>query len=384
MVSKSDKYFFSDSITSINPIEWNNCVGLDHPFTRHEFLLALETSKSADSTTGWKPFHYIEIKKNKIIAVCPLYIKTHSYGEYIFDHAWADAYKRHGLNYYPKLQSAIPFTPVTGERILIHNSVKNKLAKKNEIINNIIAEIKKLNISSLHFNFLYNPSKLKEQNPQLLIRQGIQFHWKNNNYETFDDFLKTLSSRKRKVIKKERLCITKNELTVKMFTGTDIKNSHWDFFYKCYLNTTERKWGSTYLTKDFFYKIGKNFSDKVLLFITFKNDRMIASAINFISKTHLYGRLWGSLYDIPYLHFELCYYQAIDFAIKHKIQIVEAGAQGEHKLQRGYLPEKTWSLHWIKDHQFSEAINQYLDQEKDIVVKQKENLEQFSPFKNLD
>ena len=385
MVSNSDNYFFVDSINKINLNDWNECVGLDHPFTRFEFLSALESSQSANVKTGWKPHHYIE--KNidqKIIAVCPLYIKTHSFGEYIFDHAWADAYHRHGVSYYPKLQSAIPFTPVTGERIIINKLINNKYNKKKEIVDRIINEAKKLNVSSLHFNFIKNFYELKKSYSNLLLRQGIQYHWQNNNYKNFEDFLKTLSSRKRKVIKKERLCLQNNNLKVQKLTGDDINIEHWDFFYECYLNTTGRKWGSTYLTKDFFYNIGKTFSDKVLLLIAFDNRKMIASALNFLSSSHLYGRLWGSLYDIPYLHFELCYYQAMDYAIENKIRIVEAGAQGEHKIQRGYMPQNTSSLHWIKDQQFSEAINRFLDEEIKLMNKQKKNLEEFTPFKKLN
>ena len=385
MVSTSDNFFFADSINDISLDQWNDCVGLDHPFTRFEFLSALENSQSANTKSGWKPFHYVEKNENqKIIAVCPLYIKTHSFGEYIFDHAWAEAYHKHGLNYYPKLQSAIPFTPVTGKRIIISKLVENKTNKIVEIINRIIKKAEEINVSSIHFNFIENSSKIKKSNLNLLSRKGIQFHWKNNNYNTFEDFLKTLSSRKRKVIKKERLCLKNNNLIVKKMTGSQIRNEHWDFFYKCYLNTTGRKWGSTYLTKNFFYEIGKNFSDKIILFIAYHEENMVASAINFISSSHLYGRLWGSLYDIPYLHFELCYYQAIEYAIDNKIKIVEAGAQGEHKLQRGYMPEDTWSLHWIKDQQFSKAINQYLDDELRLMNKQKKNLEEFGPFKKLN
>jgi predicted N-acyltransferase len=383
MVSSPDKYFFINNIASVDVNDWNECAGLDHPFTRHEFLNALEKSNSASTKTGWTPFHYIEKNnKNKIIAVCPLYIKSHSFGEYIFDHAWADAYHRHGLNYYPKLQSAIPFTPVTGERIIVSDALKDKLSKKVEIINRIIEKTKKINVSSLHFNFLPQPNNIKQQNPELLVRQGIQFHWKNNNYKSFDDFLKTLSSRKRKVIKKERLCIDSNNLKIKLLIGDKITPEHWDFFYQCYLNTTGRKWGSAYLTKDFFLELSKTLADKILLIIALKEEKMVASAINFLSSTHLYGRLWGTMYDIPYLHFELCYYQAIEYAIANNIKIVEAGAQGEHKLQRGYMPEKIWSLHWIKDQQFSKAINKYLDQEISLTNKQKKDLEQFAPFKN--
>ena len=378
-------FFFIDSINDVNINDWNNCVGLDHPFTRFEFLAALENSQSANIKTGWKTCHYIEKNENHIIiAVCPLYIKNHSFGEYIFDHAWADAYHRYGLSYYPKLQSAIPFTPVNGERIIISNLVKDKLNKTKEIIERIITKAKAINVSSLHFNFINNSSKIKKLNSDLLLRKGIQFHWKNNNYKNFEDFLKTLSSRKRKVIKKERLCLKNNNLKIKRLTGNEINKKHWDFFYKCYLNTTGRKWGSTYLTKDFFYNIGKNFSNKILLLIAYNDETMIASAINFLSSNHLYGRLWGSLFDVPYLHFELCYYQAIDYAIEKKIKIVEAGAQGEHKLQRGYMPENTWSLHWIKDQQFSQVINNFLDEEIKLINNSKENLEEFTPFKKLN
>jgi predicted N-acyltransferase len=256
------------------------------------------------------------------------------------------------------------------------------LSKKVEIINRIIEKTKIINVSSLHFNFLPLPNNIKQQNPELLVRQGIQFHWKNNNYKSFDDFLKTLSSRKRKVIKKERLCIDSNNLKIKLLIGDKITPEHWDFFYQCYLNTTGRKWGSAYLTKDFFLELSKTLADKILLIVALKEEKMVASAINFLSSTHLYGRLWGTMYDIPYLHFELCYYQAIDYAIANNIKIVEAGAQGEHKLQRGYMPEKIWSLHWIKDQQFSKAINKYLDQEISLTNKQKKDLEQFAPFKN--
>ena len=385
MVSISGNFFFIDSINKVSLAQWNECVGLDHPFTRFEFLSALENSQSANIKSGWSPCHYIEKNENKkIIAICPLYIKTHSFGEYIFDHTWADAYHRHGLNYYPKLQSSIPFTPVTGERIIISDIIKNKNDKKIEIIDRIINKAIEINVSSVHFNFINDSDKIKKLNKNLLLRKGIQFHWKNNNYKNFEDFLNTLSSRKRKVIKKERLCLKDNNLKVEKLTGNQIKKIHWDFFFECYTNTTGRKWGSKYLTKDFFYDIGKNFSNKILLFVAYNDKKMVASAINFLSSNHLYGRLWGSLYDIPYLHFELCYYQAIDYAIKNNIKVVEAGAQGEHKIQRGYMPENTWSLHWIKDQKFSGAINQFLDEEIKLINKHKKNLKEFSPFKKLN
>ncbi len=375
------KFFFCSSLNSIDKNNWNNCIGNDHPFLQYEFLHALEKSGSATIKTGWQPHHYIEMENNEIIAICPLYIKNHSFGEYIFDHSWADAYHRYGLNYYPKLQSAIPFTPVTGERIIINKKIKNKTEKEKNIISNIISEAKKINVSSLHFNFIKNPSKWINNN-DIMIRSGIQFHWKNNNYKNFDEFLASLSSRKRKIIKKERLCIKNNNLRVELLNGDLIKEEHIKFFYDCYLDTTGRKWGSTYLSENFFYELLFNFKDKILLVMAFNENNKIASAINFLSKSHLYGRLWGAKYEIPFLHFELCYYQAVDYAIKNKITTVEAGAQGEHKLQRGYVPTKTWSAHWIKDKEFSNAIEAYLNKELKLIENEKDKLDVLSPYKN--
>ena len=225
MPSLKSDFFFIDSLKKIKREDWNTCVDSDHPFIQYEFLFALEKSESACTQTGWKPYHYIEYnEENTIIAICPLYLKSHSYGEYIFDHAWADAYHRHGLNYYPKLQSAIPFTPVTGDRIFISKKIKNKKDKIKEIINNIIHEAKKLNVSSAHFNFIKNPDEWEAEEP-IMIREGIQFHWENNNYKSFDDFLSTLSSRKRKQIKKERQCLKNNKLNVKLLSGDDLQKN---------------------------------------------------------------------------------------------------------------------------------------------------------------
>ena len=242
MVSKTDKYFFAKSINLVSKENWNECVGMDHPFTRYEFLQALESSASASNKSGWQAFHYIERDDtNTIIAVCPLYIKSHSFGEYIFDQAWAEAYQRYGLSYYPKIQSAIPFTPVVGERIIVHNKIKDKLSKKIQVIKRIIKKTKSINVSSLHFNFIQNAEKIHGKTKKLLlIRHGLQFHWKNNNYKSFNNFLLTLSSRKRKIIKKERQCLNINKLEVKFLTDDNIKDEHWEFFYQCYLNTTKK------------------------------------------------------------------------------------------------------------------------------------------------
>ena len=382
MSSPKSEINFIDSLKQIKKEDWNNCINTDHPFTQYEFLLALEESKSACTQTGWRPHHYIEFNKNsEIIAICPLYLKNHSYGEYIFDHVWAEAYHRYGLNYYPKLQSAIPFTPVTGDRIFVSKKIQNKKSKIKEIINNIINEAKRLEVSSAHFNFISNPNDW-DSDEKIMIREGIQFHWENNNYKSFDDFLSTLSSRKRKQIRKERQCLINNNIEVRFFKGDNLLKEHFDFFYECYLDTTGRKWGSTYLKKEFFIDILNNFKEKILLIVALHNNKKIASALNFLSNTHLYGRLWGSKLEVSYLHFELCYYQAIDYAIKNKIKYVEAGAQGEHKLSRGYLPKKTWSAHWIKEEEFSKAIGKFLDEETRMINFHKEDLEALAPYKN--
>lgn len=384
MVSKSDNHYFVSSIEDISLDEWNNCAGLNHPFTRYEYFYALEKSNSAINSKGWQPFHYVETNKEKrIIAICPLYIKSHSFGEYVFDHAWADAYRRYGAKYYPKLQSAVPFTPVTGKRILINNKIPNHTGIEKRVVENIITKASKINVSSVHFNFLDNPDTTYLEKKNLMLRKGIQFHWQNNNYSNFNNFLSSLSSRKRKLINKERMCLKENDLKIELLTGSQITKFHWDFFYQCYLNTTENKWGVSYLTKNFFYMIGQTLSSKILLIFAIQNNQYIAGALNFLSNTHLYGRLWGSITYIPFLHFELCYYQAIDYAINNKLQTVEAGAQGSHKLQRGYLPRETFSAHWIKNIKFKDAINNYLNEEIKIIEKQKKDLEQFVPFKKI-
>ena len=382
MVQRPNCFHFLSSIEDISKEEWNACAGLNHPFTRYEFLYALEKSKSATISTGWQPFHYVDLnQKNEIIAICPLYIKSHSFGEYIFDHAWADAYHRYGLEYYPKLQSAVPFTPVSGKRILIRKELLNNKSMQSRIIDNIISKASTMNVSSVHFNFLEKIENTEFKKNNLMLRKGIQFHWQNENYSTFEEFLSTLSSRKRKLIKKERMSLNNHNLKVEILTGDQINRFHWDFFYQCYLNTTNKKWGSSYLTKDFFYLIGEKLSSKILLIFAKHNDEYVAGALNFISDTHLYGRLWGSVSYIPFLHFELCYYQAIEYVINNKLKIVEAGAQGSHKLQRGYMPKETYSLHWIKNNSFKDAINKYLDEETKLIEIQKKDLEEFAPYK---
>ncbi len=378
-------FFFLSSIEKISKDEWNQCSGTLHPFTSYDFFYALEKSGSAITATGWEPHHYIQKnEKNEIIAVCPLYIKTHSFGEYIFDHAWANAYHKHGLNYYPKLQSAVPFTPVSGNRILINKKIKNVIKIKNEVVSNIIAHCNFKNISSVHFNFVKKNEIRDILKKNLLLRKGIQFHWHNDNYSSFEDFLSSLTSRKRKLIKKERKCVIDFDLQIEILSNNQIKQNHWDFFYECYINTSNKKWGSSYLKKKFFYLIGKNLKSKTILILAKKHGEYIAGALNFLGKSSIYGRLWGSKKFVPYLHFEICYYQAIEYAIKNKINTVEAGAQGPHKLQRGYKPTETFSLHWIKENKFKNAISNYLNEEMKIIENEKKDLQDFVPYKKLN
>ncbi|PPR46586.1 MAG: hypothetical protein CFH19_01114 [Alphaproteobacteria bacterium MarineAlpha5_Bin9] len=377
----TDNCYFISSINEISKKEWESCSGQINPFTSYDFFYALEKSGSSSEETGWKPSHYIQKNsKNEIEVICPLFIKSHSYGEYIFDHVWADAYHKYGLKYYPKLQSAIPFTPVTGKRFLVK---RNNIPKNyyNKIIENIITLSSKLEISSIHFNFLTKEEINNTSINNIMLRKGIQFHWENQNFKDFNDFLAKLTSRKRKLINKERKCLIDNNLEVEILTGNTIRNNHWDFFYKCYLNTTSKKWGAKYLNREFFRIIGELMPHKIVLILAKNEKNYIAGALNFIDNESLYGRLWGSTEHIPYLHFEICYYQAIDFAIKNNLKKIEAGAQGNHKIQRGYLPKETYSLHWIKNINFKDAINSFLNEEIRIIENQKKHLRKFTPFK---
>ena len=348
------------------------------PFTTHRFLAALDASHSTGTGTGWQTRPLI-LRDTAPIAALPLYVKSHSQGEYIFDHGWAQAYERAGGAYYPKLQAAVPFTPATGRRFLCDPSLRETL------LETAISLADQNKLSSLHITFCTEEEALSLAGTHgLLHRVTQQFHWENRGYSSFDDFLAELSSRKRKMIRKERETARAAGLTIRALTGDQIEPSHWDAFWQFYQDTGSRKWGTPYLTRAFFDAVQATMRDDALLVLAFDGDRPVAGALNFIGRETLYGRYWGCVADYPCLHFELCYYQAIDWAIAQGLSRVEAGAQGEHKLARGYLPSAVHSLHWIADPGFAKAVARYLDQERRAVGEEMEILTAYGPFRKVE
>ena len=378
------KIELASSLRNIDKNQWNKLNICNHPFTSYEFLNALETSNSVSTKTGWTPKHIlVKNAANNLIGASPNYLKMHSYGEYIFDHSWANAFENAGGQYYPKLLSAIPFTPATGPRILL--SPQKKI--NDEIFKLIICTYEQLvknnNLSSAHMNFITKQLSDTLNKRNWIKREGLQFHWYNKKYQSFDDFLDELKSTKRKAIKKERKKINEYGLTIERLTGDALNVKIWDSFYEFYLSTIDKKWGGAYLTKDFFYSINRSMKNKILLVIAKKNNDIIAGALNFVGENTLYGRNWGSKLDIPFLHFELCYYQAIEYAIENKIQIVEAGAQGHHKIQRGYIATSTYSAHYIQNDSFDKAVRGFVEMEANEINKQIEIInKQGSPYSN--
>ena len=369
-------------LADVNRIEWDSLNTSNHPFTSYDFLNSLEISESVSPKTGWNPQHIL-VKNNKgnIIGASPNYLKMHSYGEYIFDHAWANAFENAGGQYYPKLLSAIPFTPATGPRILIDS--KNPDSEKifELIISTYEMIVHNNNLSSAHLNFITESLNKKLKKENWIKRKGLQFHWYNNNYSSFDDFLSKLKSSKRKAIKKERKSIQNYNLIIQKLTGDELNIEIWDSFYKFYLNTIDKKWGGAYLTKDFFYLINKTMKNNILLIIAKQNNKIVAGALNFIGESTLYGRNWGAIVNIPFLHFELCYYQAIEYAIEKNIKIIEAGAQGHHKIQRGYVAKSTYSSHYIQNASFAKAVRNFVNLEATEIGKQIEIInQQGSPY----
>ena len=378
------KIELASSLRNIDKNQWNKLNICNHPFTSYEFLNALETSNSVSTKTGWTPKHIlVKNAANNLIGASPNYLKMHSYGEYIFDHSWANAFENAGGQYYPKLLSAIPFTPATGPRILLSPQKNNNDEIFKLIIGTYEQLVKNNNLSSAHINFITKQLSDTLNKRNWIKREGLQFHWYNKKYQSFDDFLDELKSTKRKAIKKERKKINEYGLTIERLTGDALNVKIWDSFYEFYLSTIDKKWGGAYLTKDFFYSINQSMKNKILLVIAKKNNDIIAGALNFIGKNTLYGRNWGSKLDIPFLHFELCYYQAIEYAIENKIQIVEAGAQGHHKIQRGYIATSTYSAHYIQNDSFDKAVRGFVEMEANEINKQIEIInQQGSPYSN--
>ncbi len=370
-----------EDISQIEPAAWDACAAAAaQPFLRHAFLCALEQSGAVCPETGWLPQHLIlENAQGVICAVMPLYLKAHSQGEYVFDHAWAEAFHRAGGNYYPKLLCAVPFTPVSGKRVLCHPSATRE--HEAAIISGACALVEKMNVSSLHINFLPQDDWQELGAQGFLRRTDQQFHWCNQHYPDFDAFLDVLASRKRKNLKRERQRALENVDEVEWLTGGDLRPEHWDAFFGFYEDTSQRKWGQAYLGRDFFARIHDTMPGDVLLIMAKRQGRYIAGALNFIGGDALYGRNWGCIEDHPFLHFEICYYQAIDFAIARGLARVEAGAQGAHKLARGYEPTRTYSAHYIAHAGLRGAIAEYLASERQYVDNDIDHLQQHTPFK---
>ncbi len=342
-----------------------------HPFTTYEFFAALEDSGSACAKSGWQPAHLLMDD-----GLMPLYLKSHSYGEYVFDQAWADALERAGGDYYPKLQCAVPFTPVTGRRLLTKND-----AARDGLLRTAAGAVKQIGASSLHITFLPQEEWQAAGEAGYLLRTGQQFHWENRGYKNFDEFLGELSSAKRKNLRKERASVHEAGVTFEWLTGSDITEAHWDLFFKFYMDTGSRKWGSPYLNRAFFSRLSQDLSQQTLLVMAKLGGRTIAGALNLFGEGVLFGRNWGAAEYVPFLHFETCYYQAIDFAIARGLKRVEAGAQGEHKLLRGYLPVQTYSAHVIVHKGLSRAVDDFLEAERTAVTENIAELGRHAPFR---
>ncbi len=361
------------SLASIPAADWDNCAmgsdaaGKPNPFVSHAFLLALEVSGCTGGRSGWNPAHVlVETEDGQLLAAAPCYLKTHSQGEYVFDHGWADAFARAGGQYYPKLQVSSPFSPVTGPRLLVRAGDMAESAEK-ALIQGLRMVRDRTGASSIHITFPTEREWIALGTSGFLQRVDQQFHWSNAGYASFEAFLETLASRKRKNIRKERQTALQNGITVECITGDAITEEHWDAFLRFYIDTGSRKWGRPYLNRLFFSEIGRSMADQILLVMAKRNGQYIAGAINFIGNDVLYGRNWGCIEDHPCLHFEICYYQAIDFAIAHGLKSVEAGAQGEHKLARGYMPSTTYSAHDIADPRLKRAVSDYLEREREHI-----------------
>lgn len=371
-----------DGLSAVDRAAWDACANPPgaryDPFVSWDFLQALEAAGCASAEEGWRPAHLIAQVEGRLVGASPAYLKTHSYGEYVFDHAWADAFRRAGGRYYPKLQVSVPFTPVPGRRLLSQDErVRTALA-------DALADVAdRSGLSSVHATFLSETDRQTFVDAGWLMRSDTQFHFHNRGYRDFADVLSALSSEKRKNLRKERARAQEGVEIVRL-TGSDITEEAWDAFFACYIDTSDRKWGSPYLNRAFFRLIGERMADRIVLVMARDGARWIAGALNFVGDEALYGRHWGRLEDRPFLHFELCYYQAIDEALARGLGRVEAGAQGGHKLARGYEPVATWSAHHIAHAGFRTAVEQYLQQERRAVARDQQVLGEMTPFRRVD
>ena len=386
--------YYTSVINSAHQVDrksWNECANFSknrgkenfgNPFLSHEFFCCLEDSGSVSQKTGWISQHILLHKSDKsIVGIFPNYLKIHSWGEYIFDHIFAQAWENAGENYYPKLLSAVPFTPVTGERFLIKNGI-NKGTAINLMLSTLKDLAKAFKVSSAHINFIcHKQCEIMSSDAEWLKRYSIQFHWENKNYENFDHFLFELTSSKRKIIKRERREIKNSSIVMDVVKDEDIKGYHADIFHQFYLSTIEKKWGGAYLNQQFWHLLVENLKNRIVFIFARESNEYIAGAINLIDNNAIYGRNWGSIREIKFLHFETCYYQAIDFAINNGLKTVEAGAQGMHKIQRGYLPKETFSKHYFLNGTFRRVVSNYLESEKKQIKNEIQILEQKSPFR---
>jgi predicted N-acyltransferase len=358
------------------------CAGPDNPFVSHAFLACVEDSGSAGPRTGWLPRHAaLRDEAGTLLGAAPMYAKSHSYGEYVFDHGWARAMEQAGGDYYPKLQVAVPFSPVPGPRLLLNPHAGVPAAV---LADALVQACRQMRLSSMHVTFCLPEEYAALGDAGWLQRLGLQYHWHNEGYASFEDFLAALSSRKRKTIRRERRDAQSAGLDFVTLRGAEITEADWAAFFRFYESTVDRKWGSAYLTREFFPLLGERLGDRVVLMMARQGNQPVAGALNLAGTDTLYGRNWGCLGDFPFLHFELCYYRAIDFAIVHGLKRVEAGAQGEHKIQRGYLPALTYSAHWIAHTGLRRAVAQFLEQERPAVLAETQGLAAYSPFRHAE
>jgi predicted N-acyltransferase len=371
-------------IADIEPAAWDACAGPDNPFVAHAFLAALEESGSAAPETGWLAQHLVvEDGAGRLLGAAPMYLKSHSYGEYVFDHGWAQAFSQAGGRYYPKLQVAVPFTPVTGPRLLVRPGLGPAGAEVERGLVAAMTEVaRRTGASSVHATFVPEDQWPRFAEAGWLLRTGCQFHWRNHGYRSFDDFLGALTARKRKTVGRERREALRSGLRIRVLTGDAVTERHWDAVFRFYIATSDRKWGPPYLTRAFFSALSAAMPERVVLVMAERGGESVAGALNLLGSDTLYGRYWGCAEDHRFLHFEMCYYRAIDFAIANGLARVEAGAQGPHKIQRGYLPRRTCSAHWIRDPGFAAAVGDFLVRERDEVEKELRTLAGRSPFRS--
>ena len=370
-----------DSLDEIPAIEWNKLIPDSNPFIRHEFLAGLERYNCLDSH-GWSPAHIVIYDNKIIVAAMPMYIKTNSTGEFVFDWSWAEAFQNAGGEYYPKLVSAIPFAPVAGPRILIDPKVHNMDALIDLLISSVCYTAEHNNFSSFHCLFPDESQLVLFENYKMNLRMSCQYHWFNNNYNSFDEFLDTLDSKHRKNIKRERKSVFDQNIQIEFLKGNEISEQQWNTFYKFYCSTFYRKWGEPRLTLNFFLSMSEFMPESTILILAKKNNQYIAGAYAMCSNDTLYGRHWGCSNRYNNLHFELCYYQTIEYCIRNGLKCLNAGAQGEHKISRGFIPVKTWSLHWIRNDHFRNAVKRFLVQETEYIEQYMNNMQLHLPYKN--